>query len=234
MKKSDLDPIASEQRRHLKEASNLPWSKRFLYYLDYFKVPAIISVACILFFAILIKTIFFAPPTILAGDFINAPNESVYTDDELKTAFLNYASDTAEDGVIYFCSTTQYDPDNYIAASRMLANLSAGESDFIICNEDDFRTMADNGFLMVLSKILPAGMLSQTGRLIYHDFTANDKSDDDNLGNVALGYDVTDSPILAACGSFEQGKTCIFCFPVNSTRTDAALTFLDWILHGSF
>lgn len=232
MKLTENNPVVNEQLKHLKEAKSLPKKKRLRYYFDFFKMPALYTLLGLVAVFFLVKTIFFSPETIFNGSLLNAM-ELQTTDEEFLEPFCTFASLDSKKSKFLFTSTDYYAPNDANVTSRLLANIAAGESDFFVCNETDLLSLADDGYFEDVTLLLPEPLLSSLREdFFYYDYTQNAIEDDDEYGNIPIAIRITNSPILAASGSYayEGAGDIYFCFAVNSDRVSNSLLFLQWLL----
>ncbi len=232
MKNPEKHPLAAQRRKHLKEAAALPMGKRITYYLYYFKAWLIgvpIAVLAIVFFA---KSFFCGADTALYGYFVNATQGMNVEDDVFLEDYLTYAQIEEEKETVYFNSTFSLKNADQMTLSKLLSNLTLGEIDFFVCEEEAFDEFAREGLLSDLEVFLTEEELSfYQDRLIRFEVQNTNPSDETPILNGCFtGIDITDSVRLQESGAYSGEAHIYFCIAVNAPHKERTLAFLDWLL----
>ena len=222
------NPIRKERYENLKKASALPFGKRMRYYFDFFKfhLLAILILAVIVFFVL--KDIVFAPDMILNGYIVNRTEIPAITDEEFITSFPEYTNIDTKKHRVYFSSELFLNDSDIESTAKLIATASAGDINFLICNEETFDRLGKMGLLSDINTY-PELQSKYSDRLIVYDHTKNDTSEDDSLGLKPYGIDVSESAVLKSFNAFKEDENVYLCIGINSNMNDTVLAFIDWI-----
>ena len=222
------NPIRKERYENLKKASALPFGKRMRYYFDFFKfhLLAILILAVIVFFVL--KDIVFAPDMILNGYIVNRTEIPAITDEEFITSFPVYTNIDTKKHRVYFSSELFLNDSDIESTAKLIATASAGDINFLICNEETFDRLGKMGLLSDINNY-PELQSKYSDRLIVYDHTKNDTSEDDSLGLKPYGIDVSESAVLKSFNAFKEDENVYLCIGINSNMNDTVLAFIDWI-----
>ena len=222
------NPIRKERYENLKKASALPFGKRMRYYFDFFKfhLLAILILAVIVFFVL--KDIVFAPDMILNGYIVNRTEIPAITDEEFITSFPEYTNIDTKKHRVYFSSELFLNDSDIESTAKLIATASAGDINFLICNEETFDRLGKMGLLSDINNY-PELQSKYSDRLIVYDHTKNDTSEDDSLGLKPYGIDVSESAVLKSFNAFKEDENVYLCIGINSNMNDTVLAFIDWI-----
>ena len=222
------NPIRKERYENLKKASALPFGKRMRYYFDFFKfhLLAILILAVIVFFVL--KDIVFAPDMILNGYIVNRTEIPAITDEEFITSFPVYTNIDTKKHRVYFSSELFLNDSDIESTAKLIATASAGDINFLICNEETFDRLGKMGLLSDINNY-PELQSKYSDRLIVYDHTKNDTSEDDSLGLKPYGIDVSESAVLKSFNAFKEDENVYLCIGINSNMNDTVLAFIEWI-----
>lgn len=229
MKKKE-NPIADERKKNLKKAKELPFKKRMLYYFDFFKIPAsiLLLLAIVLFF--LIKDVILAKDTALTVTLINQPDAVTMDVSEFTEPFIGYAGIDAQKETVLLTPDFLIDDTNPEIIMKLVASVSAKDCDIIICNENDFERLASMSLLYDLSNYDNSSLTDRYSFLAKeYDHTKNDTADDDELGTVIYGIDISDSAVIKS-SYFNHDEPIILCIGNGSERIERTEAFIFWLL----
>ena len=222
------NPIRKERYENLKKASALPFGKRMRYYFDFFKfhLLAILILAVIVFFVL--KDIVFAPDVILNGYIVNRTEIPVISDEEFITSFPEYGNIDTKKHRVYFSSELFLNDSDIESTAKLIATASAGDINFLICNEETFERLSKMGLLEDINRH-PELQSKYNDRLIVYDHTKNDTSEDDSLGLKPYGINVSESAVLKSFNAFKEDENVYLCIGINSELNDTVFAFIEWI-----
>ena len=222
------NPIRKERYENLKKASALPLGKRMRYYFDFFKfhLLAILIVGVIIFFVL--KDIVFAPDVILNGYIVNRTEIPAITDEEFITSFPEYTNIDIKKHRVYFSSELFLNDSDIESTAKLIATASAGDINFLICNEETFERLSKMGLLEDINRY-PELQSKYNDRLIVYDHTKNDTSEDDSLGLKPYGINVSESAVLKSFNAFKEDENVYLCIGINSELNDTVFAFIEWI-----
>ena len=222
------NPIRKERYENLKKASALPFGKRMRYYFDFFKfhLLALLVIGVIVFF--ILKDIVFAPDVILNGYVVNRTEIPAITDEEFITSFPEYINIDTKKHRVYFSSELFLNDSDIESTAKLIATASAGDINFLICNEETFERLGRMGLLSDLNNY-PELQSKYNDRLIVYDHTKNDTSEDDSLGSKPYGIDISESAVLKSFNAFKEDENVYLSIGINSNMNDTVLAFIEWI-----
>ena len=222
------NPIRKERYENLKKASALPFGKRMRYYFDFFKfhLLALLVFGVIVFFVL--KDIVFAPDVILNGYIVNRTEIPSITDEEFITSFPEYQNIDIKKHRVYFSSELFLNDSDIESTAKLIATASAGDINFLICNEETFARLGKMGLLSDINNY-PGLQSKYNDRLIVYDHTKNDTSEDDSLGIKPYGIDVSESAVLKSFYAFKEDENVYLCIGINSDLNDTVFAFIEWI-----
>lgn len=228
---SKESPLKEERIQNLKKAKELPLGKRILYYLDFFKLPlGGLLILCILAF-FLIKDVFLAKDTALSVYVVNREISVETYDDSFIEPFFEYSDiDLSKENVIYV-SDFYIDENNPDTAMKLVASVSTGDCDILICNRATFEELAQMKLLYDLSAYDNGAPMNRfSSLLVNYDYASNENSEDDELGIRPLGINVSESDIIKSAAFFPSDEEVILCIGNGSKRFERTKLFLQWIL----
>ena len=222
------NPIRKERYENLKKASALPFGKRMRYYFDFFKFHlfALLIAAVVIFFVL--KEIVFAPDVILNGYLVNRTEITEITDEEFISSFPEYNNHNPKKEKIYFSSDIFFNDTDIESAAKLIATVSSGEVNYIICNEETFNRLSLLGLFSDIDT-LPELKEKYKEDLIYYDHTKNDTAEDDSEGVKPYGIDISDSAVLKSLNAFHDDENIYLCIGINSYPSEIVISFIDWI-----
>ena len=222
------NPIRKERYENLKKASALPFGKRMRYYFDFFKFHlfALLIAAVVIFFVL--KEIVFAPDVILNGYLVNRTEIAEITDEEFISSFPEYNNHNPKKEKIYFSSDIFFNDTDIESAAKLIATVSSGEVNYIICNEETFNRLSLLGLFSDIDT-LPELKEKYKEDLIYYDHTKNDTAEDDSEGVKPYGIDISDSAVLKSLNAFHDDEKIYLCIGINSYPSEIVISFIDWI-----
>ena len=222
------NPIRKERYENLKKASALPFGKRMRYYFDFFKfhLLGLLVIGVIVFFVL--KDIVFAPDVVLNGYVVNRTEIPAITDEEFITSFPEYTNIDIKKHRVYFSSELFLNDSDIESTAKLIATASAGDINFLICNEETFERLSKMGLLEDINRY-PELQSKYNDRLIVYDHTKNDTSEDDSLGSKPYGIDVSDSAVLKSFNAFKEDENVYLCIGINSELNDTVFAFIEWI-----
>lgn len=222
------NPIRKERYENLKKASALPFGKRMRYYFDFFKFHlfALLIAAVVIFFVL--KEIVFAPDVILNGYLVNRTEITEITDEEFISSFPEYNNHNPKKEKIYFSSDIFFNDTDIESAAKLIATVSSGEVNYIICNEETFNRLSLLGLFSDIDT-LPELKEKYKEDLIYYDHTKNDTAEDDSEGVKPYGIDISDSAVLKSLNAFHDDEKIYLCIGINSYPSEIVISFIDWI-----
>ena len=222
------NPIRKERYENLKKASALPFGKRMRYYFDFFKfhLLALLVIGVIVFFVL--KEIVFAPDVVLNGCIVNRTEVPVITDEEFIASFPEYKNIDTKKHKVYFSSDMFLNDSDLESTAKLIATASAGDINYLICNEETFERLCKMGLLADINNY-PELQSKYNERLIIYDHTKNDTSEDDSLGIKPYGIDISESAVLKSFNAFKEDENVYLCIGINSNMTDLILAFIEWI-----
>ena len=222
------NPIRKERYENLKKSSALPFGKRMRYYFDFFKFHlfALLIAAVVIFFVL--KEIVFAPDVILNGYLVNRTEITEITDEEFISSFPEYNNHNPKKEKIYFSSDIFFNDTDIESAAKLIATVSSGEVNYIICNEETFNRLSLLGLFSDIDT-LPELKEKYKEDLIYYDHTKNDTAEDDSEGVKPYGIDISDSAVLKSLNAFHDDEKIYLCIGINSYPSEIVISFIDWI-----
>ena len=222
------NPIRKQRYENLKKASALPFGKRMRYYFDFFKFHlfALLIAAVVIFFVL--KEIVFAPDVILNGYLVNRTEITEITDEEFISSFPEYNNHNPKKEKIYFSSDIFFNDTDIESAAKLIATVSSGEVNYIICNEETFNRLSLLGLFSDIDT-LPELKEKYQEDLIYYDHTKNDTAEDDSEGVKPYGIDISDSAVLKSLNAFHDDEKIYLCIGINSYPSEIVISFIDWI-----
>lgn len=229
MKKRN-NPVADERKKNLEKAKELPFKKRMLYYFDFFKIPASILLFFFIFVFFLIKDVILAKDTAITVTVVNqavTPNTDV---SEFIEPFIGYAGIDTKKETVLFTPDFYIDDTNPETIMKLVASVSAKDCDIIICNKEDFDLLASMSLLYDLS-FYDNSFLKDKYDFVTeeYDHTKNDTADDDELGTVTYGIDISDSAVIKS-SFINSDEQIILCIGNGSERTERTEAFISWLL----
>lgn len=229
MKKRN-NPVADERKKNLEKAKELPFKKRMLYYFDFFKIPASILLFFFIIVFFLIKDVILAKDTAITVTVVNqavAPNTDV---SEFIEPFIGYAGIDTKKEIVLFTPDFYIDDTNPETIMKLVASVSAKDCDIIICNKEDFDLLASMSLLYDLS-FYDNSFLKDKYDFVTekYDHTKNDTADDDELGTVTYGIDISDSAVIKS-SFINSDEQIILCIGNGSERTERTEAFISWLL----
>lgn len=219
--------VADEIREQRGKLKGKTLKEKWLYFWEYYRVPALITVLVIVFAGSIIYSIATQKDIVFYGMFING----FTTEDQavIMEEFTQYAGiDTNE-----FAATL--DPnfvieenpsDQYSMANlqKIMAMVASQEVDGATADEATFTSYAANGYFADLTEVLPADLLSQyEDKLFYCDLT------DDEKGEVPVGIYMTGAAKLEELGAYGDLDQVIYGIFTNTKRADMAVKFFEFL-----
>ena len=225
---NDKHPLRKEKYENFKKAASLPFGKRVAYYLNFFKFPigGIVVIGIIIYFYL--SQVIFAPKIILNGYIVNRTEIPVMTDEEFMSSFPGYSKINQRKEKICFSSDMFLNENDTESAFKIIATVSSGEVDYLICNENTLDKLAELGLLEDLNKY-PDIIQSYNDSLLTYDHTANETNEDDSLGMRTYGIDIKDSKVLKEFNAFKEGENIYLCIGKNADLSDTAKEFITWV-----
>lgn len=225
-------PIEAERKKNLKKASELPFKKRMVYYLDYFKIPIIILFAFTLFSFIFIKDVILAKKTALSVTVIDRNFEPAVSDEEFIEPFIGYAGIDTKKEIVNYISDFYIDDNNPETVMKLVASVSAKDCDVIVCTEETFEELASMSLLYDLSMYDNSYLSDNYSFLLKeYDHTKNDTANDDELGTVIYGIDISDSAVINSSKYYPENEKIILCIGNGSERIERTEAFIKWLLY---
>lgn len=218
------DEIREQHRRVLEQEG---FKGRLKYFVYYYKWHVLICT----FILILIGTFVYERVTqkdtilqvVMVNGFPNVEGTVIMEDFEKRLSMNPKKEQTLLDTSFYIDtdSSTMFDEQN---SEKLFIMAAAGVVDVVLADKDYFLTMAETGYLMDLSSILTDEQISRYGdRTFYYDSPNNYAE-----GMELVGIDVTDSALIVDTQSYPNDQV-YFCIIMNSSHTDHALTFLEYL-----
>lgn len=215
------------KEQHRKILDSEGFKGRLTYFFYYYKWHVLISLVLIIFAVTFIYGRVTQKDTILQVIMVNGfPNieaETIMEDFNRNITMNPKKEQTLLDTSFYINtdSPTMFDEQN---SEKLFVMSAAGVVDVVLANKDYFLTMAETGYLLDMSKILTDEQMQQyKDRFLYYD-SPNNYAEGEEL----VGIDVTDSPLLKNTQSYPNDQV-YFCIIMNSSHTDLALTFLEYL-----
>lgn len=215
------------REQHQKILAQEGFKGRLNYFFYYYKWHVLIFLAVFICAAVFIYGRITQKDTILqvimVNGFPNVESEAIMDDFEKLITMDPKKEQTLLDSSFYIDtdSSTMFDEQN---SEKLYIMAAAGVVDVVLADKDYFLNMAETGYLLDLSTILTKEQIQQYGdRTFYYDSPNNYAE-----GMELVGIDVTDSPLLKQTQSYPNDQV-YFCIIMNSSHTDHALTFLEYL-----
>lgn len=229
--KNTNNPIGDERKKNFEKAKELPFKKRMLYYFDYFKIPASIFLLIGITGFFFVKDVLLAKDTALTVTFINPTGTPTVNSIEFIEPFLGYSGIDSQKEIVSFTPDFYIDDNNPDTIMKLVAVVSAKDCDVIICNSDNFELLASMSLLSDLSTYDNSFFADNYNFLLKnYDHTKNDTAEDDELGTVTYGIDITDSAVIKSSSYFASDETIILCVGNGSERIERTEAFVSWLL----
>lgn len=221
-------PVKKEKLDNLKKASKLPFFKRMVYYFDFFKIPLICLIALTILSVFIIKEIILAKDTALTVTIINKDADAVI-DETFIEPFVAFADIDTSKELLQFNYDFYANENEADTLMKLVSYVSARECDIIICNRDTFDILSQMRLLTDLSEYDFSGVTNKDSFLpVSHDHTKNDTSEDDDLGIVQYGIDISGCAALNSCKLFGN-EEIILCIGNGSQRNERICRFITWL-----
>ncbi|MCR4647726.1 MAG: hypothetical protein K5776_01460 [Lachnospiraceae bacterium] len=225
---NDKNPVRQAKIENFKKASELPLKKRIRFYWDFFKFYLLAAVLLAAFIYIVLTQMVFAPKTVFNGYIINRSAVTVISDDEFIRSFPAYSNIDTKKNRILFSSDMILNDSDLEAAAKIVATMSTGEVDVVICNKETAERLAQM-YLISNLELYPELMSGYSENLLTYDHTKNDTDEDDSFGIKAYGIDVSDSAALKSLNAFKEGEKVYICIGKNIMLNDLSHEFIKWI-----
>ncbi|MGN0306276.1 MAG: hypothetical protein ACI4D2_09015 [Lachnospiraceae bacterium] len=204
-----------------------PLKKKWEYYWDYYKIPAIIILLSACMLGSIFHTLLTQKEVVLSVAYINAfPN---INDAQFMEGFNRYLGinskkqDTLLDST-YYINEDSDSPYTATYQQKFSAMAMAGKLDVVVADEAQFSFYANQGFFQDLSTLLSAEEMSR----FEQNFLYCDLPDDEKDEAVAVGINVTAFPKIVETASYPK-TTAYYGVVFDSQYTDNALAFLTYL-----
>lgn len=225
------NPIKEERIKNLKKAKELPLGRRIQYYFDFFKIPMVVLLFLGIISFFFVKDILLAKDTALSIYVVNRQHAVEIYDDSFIKPFCEYAGINASKENVVCVYDFYIDENNADTAMKLVASVSAGECDILICNRDTFNELARMKLLYNLSEYDDGSLISNySSLLIDYDYSSNKDPEDDSFGIRPLGIDISASQIIQSASFFNSDEEVILCIGNGSKRVERTKSFLQWLL----
>lgn len=221
------NPVRKEKLENLKRAKELPFKKRVLYYFDFFKFYILGFLLALVLIYIVLTQMVFAPDVILNGYIVNRTEITSIPDEEFLKSFPDYNLINPKKEKMYFTSDMFFDENNPDSAVKLIATMSSGEADYVLCNKETMERLAQMGLLSDINHY--PELSDYSDRFVYYDHTKNDTDEDDSLGICAYGIEISDSVVLNNFHAFHENEKVYICFGKKEYLSDTLLHFIKWI-----
>ncbi|MBQ3790708.1 MAG: extracellular solute-binding protein [Lachnospiraceae bacterium] len=195
---------------------------------DYYTLPAVLTIAVILFVVFLTKDIRSNKPDGFYAEFINS---GLYVTEELKAEIAEVLSvDTSEEFVTIqsdqLSDGAGNDNANIYAAEAVAVRIAAGEIDVIAADDARFEQYARGGAFLDLKEVLSREECSAWDSLFVY---AKEEVEDGVFGEeTAYGIRLDDAPGLKELDAYPNGG--VIGIVANAKHPDRAVTFLHYLL----
>ena len=241
-----------EEREALKHGTP---KEKLSYFMDYYKWHVIIAALVIIAGIYTIQTILSQKETVLYTCLLNTIELDA---SEYNNAFVELLGIDTEKYELFFDTETRIDfssmDENTMANSqKLIARLAAGELDIMLTDTDSLTNYAYQGYFMTMNELLSheqyetykpyfyyidlAAMeeweayLSDPNNLhLDHSYSFPDPRKPENMtAPTPVGIFMDDCETLKSCYHFKTDDV-VFCVFANSSHTDTALQYLDYLM----
>lgn len=234
------EEIKNEARKVLETKSG---KEKFLYFLEYYKVHAIVVILAIAALVGGIRWYASRKESILEVIVVNGqiPEELDY--DELINGYAGTITyDEKEEELIidpnFFIDIYANDQYNQTNIQKVFMNVAVGELDIMLCDEDFMKLTRAQDCAYDLSQILPKEMLDKyEDKLLWYDFPKDEVGEESYEGEYeeeyggryeACSIDITDFAKVKEYNMF-PGKSGYAIIISNTQNLERAIGFLEYL-----
>lgn len=229
-KTEETRPLTDEELKASRKQrfSQMTTRERLHWLRDYYTIPAVLTIAVILFVVFLTRDIRSNKPDGFYAEFINS---GLYVTEELRAGIAEALSvDTAEEFVTIqsdqLSDGAGNDTGNIYAAEAVAVRIAAGEIDVIAADDPRFEQYARGGAFLDLTKILSQEERSAWDSLLVY---AREEVEDGVFGEeTAYGIRLDDAPGLRGLDVYPNGG--VIGIVANAKHPDRAVQFLHYLL----
>ena len=212
--------VSDEIKAQRKKLAGKTPKEKLLYFWEYDRIPALVTILGIAVAGNLIYTIATAKDSVLSALFINGYSEM--DTEAFMNGFNEYAGiDTKEYTTSLEMNFTIQEEamDQYTMANvqKLMALVAAKEIDVIMADTKTFTNYADPGYFSNLNEVLPKELV------FYYDVP------DDEQGEIPIGIQLADAPGVVRTQAYAVTNDALFGIVVNSEHVDNAVKFLEYL-----
>ncbi|MCR5674071.1 MAG: hypothetical protein K6G16_00020 [Lachnospiraceae bacterium] len=229
--KENVVPSDADLKKSRKEriAAMTPREK-WLYFLDYYKIP-VIAIAAVLIFAVLItRDIRNNLPVGFQAEFLNA---IVWDSEEFAASFAEAAgidltaeTCTIDNDVLQSSDADSYDQASLYSAEKLMVRIAAAEIDVLAADEDIFVQYARGGTLADLREIL-----SDEDLAFYAPYLVEAAAESESgvmSAPCPMGIRAEAATRLNETGAYPE-KNAVIGIVANTKHPDRAVAFLNYL-----
>ena len=227
---AEMRPLTDEERKASQKQrfSQMTTREKLHWLRDYYTIPALLTIAVIVFVVLITKDIRSNKPDGFYAEFINS---GIYETEAFKAAIAEALSiDTNEElvtvSVDQLSGGAVNDTSNMYAAESIMVRITAGEIDVIAADDTFFTQYARGGaFADLREKLSPEEISAWEPLFVY----AREEVEDGVFGDEILyGIRLDDAPGLQGMDAYPNGG--VIGIVANTKRADRAVRFLHFLL----
>ena len=221
------DSLRDEIRLQHEKLRNQPFSKKLIYYWDYYKIHCIVIILSACMFGTILHGIVTRKETVLSVAFINAfPNVE---DELLMQDFENWLGLNPKKQQVlidstYYINDNSSSPYADTYEQKFSANAMAGEFDVVLADITKFDFYGNQGFFLDLSVVLSAEELTQYKDRLYYV----DVPDDENDIKVPVGIKIDCANRICETSSYPNTEA-YFGITTGAKNIETALSYLTYL-----
>ena len=204
-----------------------PFSKKWEYFWDYYKVHTIVIVFLACMFGSILHTIMTQKETVLSIAYINAfPNieDEVFIEDFESYLGLNHKRQQVVLDSTYYIDDTSTSPYAATYSQKFSTNAMAGKLDVVLADSTNFDFYGNQGFFQDLNQILPPEILAKyDGHLYYADLPT-----DETAGKVPIGIKIDGAKRIRETASYPN-TDAYFGFVAGSKYVENGVSYLNYL-----
>lgn len=223
----NTNSLRDEIRLEHEKLNDQPFSKKFEYFWDYYKVHTIVIVFLACMFGSILHTIMTQKETVLSIAYINAfPNvdDEVFIDEFETHLGLNPKKQQVILDSTYYIDDESTSPYAATYSQKFSTNAMAGKLDVVLADINNFNFYGNQGFFQDLNTVLsPEALEKYTDDLYYADLP-NDESDQ----KVPIGIKIDKTAKICETSSYPN-TDAYFGIVTGSEYVENALSYLNYL-----
>lgn len=233
---SEYNTVAEEIKANKEKLKgHTPWEKiKYFFFYNKWIFIGLVATALLLFF--LIRAIIVnSKETYVSGVFINSYALAM-TKEEYEGAYADAVGADQGTYKVSFDTSLTYDSvegnnstQELTTPIMVIAYSEAADTDFFLCNSEDYDFFAQNGYFIDLREVLPASLLEQLtteNRIHYMTYEGSTEQ-----YPIAVSLDPSNAPYLWDTALYtEHTQSLLFSVFYTSSRKDKAAEFLSFLL----